>query len=155
MIDFVKSHECNYSKSKWIYRFWHFFMRNFFIMNHIEHIESKKSIDFIVYNQNKIFVIFVRIFHDEKLISNETHFEQWIRINSILSKIENIRKKFISMNMQRIWWTCDMFNEFLMITNTQQIRKRTKNHFIILFIFCRKMINNIENLFERIFEKQF
>ena len=71
-------------------RSWHFAMQNLFIINRFEHFESKESIDFIIYSQNRIFDVFVRIHRSENTISHKTQFEQWARIDSVLSKIEDI-----------------------------------------------------------------
>ena len=154
-------------------------MQNLFIINSFEHIESKNSVDSIIYNQYKIFVIFVRIFHDEKSISNETHSEQWARINSILSKIENINidKKNAShsianwciLNLTNIQFVLRACNKLLLnLTNIQYVWRtrnesracnkvcnRTRNFLIILFISYRKMINNIENILDWISRLRF
>ena len=60
----------------------------FFITNRMKHIESKKSIDFIIYNQNKFFDVFVRISRNENTISHEAYLAQWIRINLVLFEIK-------------------------------------------------------------------
>ena len=62
-------------------------MQNLFIINRFEHIESKELIDFIIYSQNRIFVVFVRVFDRKNTTSHETHFEQKARIDSVLSKM--------------------------------------------------------------------
>ena len=120
-------------------------MQHFFIINRFEHIESKKQIDFIIYNQYKIFVLFVRVFHNENTISNKTRFEQWSRINSTLQKIKTCSK--ISTKKMRIiqsridvfwiWRTYNLLNEHVTnLTNMRyvwQIRNesRTCNKFAI------------------------
>ena len=122
----------NATKSRCIYRFWHFSMQNLFIMNRFEHIESKKSVDFIIYNQYKILDVFVRIRRNENTILFKTQFEQWIRINLILSRIENINidKKNANhsitnwrilnlTNIQFAQWTRNKFNEHaIYLTNS-------------------------------------
>ena len=151
-------------------------MRNLFVMNHIEHIESEKSVDFTVYNQNRIFVAFVRVFHDENTISNETYFEQWIRIDRVLTKIEDIiidkkdanhsimnltnhefdEHTICSMNMQQVWRTCDMSNKFAM-NHEHAIDSQSSKKSLLNFIFTShwKMINSIENLFEQYSKNDF
>ena len=156
------------NQNEWIdqIRFWHISMQNFlFIINCIKHLESKESFNFTVKNQKNIFIVFVRIFYDENTISHETHFEQWIHTNSTLSKIENknINKKIANHEHDESWIrrTYSLLNKHAIdlkssqwVTNMQWIRSRTKNHLITLSTFCQKMTNNIENLFEQIFEKQ-
>ena len=145
----------NVTKSTWIYWFWHFSMQNFFITNRFKYIESKKSIDFIIYNQYKIFDIFVRIFRNENTISHETHFEQWIRINLIFSKIENanITKKLriinltnnkfdehtiCSTNVQQIWRTCNKFDKFAINCKHAMNSKLNKKSFNSFIYFLSK-----------------
>ena len=113
-------------------------MQNLFIINRFEFIEPEKSIDSITYNNDQIFDSFVRVFHDEEIIPNETHPEQWARIGSALSEIENIRKKFTSMNMQRVWWTCDMFDESLMRRGQTIDLKPNKKSFHSFIYFLSK-----------------
>ena len=79
LIDFVKLFWMQLSKTNEYVdqiRFRHFSMSNFFIINRFEHIESKESVDFTVYNQKNKFFVFVRIFRNEKMISKKIHFEQ-------------------------------------------------------------------------------
>ena len=128
-----------FQKSKWIYRsnsILTFLVQNLFIIIRFKHIESKKSIDSIIHNQNNVFDVFVRVHRSENTTSHKMQFEQWIRINSILSKIKTYAKistmKFAnfrimnltnfelnehtnrSMNTQQIWRTCEMFDKFAM-----------------------------------------
>ena len=166
LIDFVKSHRCN--KSRWIYRsnsILTLFNANLFIINRIEHIESKESVDSIIYSKNRVFDAFVRVFRDENMTSRKTHSEQWTHTDSILSKIEdrNINKKIASHEYDESWIQriYSLLNEHAIelmssqwVTNMQWARSRTRNHLITLSTFCRKMTNNIESLFEQIFEKQ-
>ena len=116
-------------------QFWHFVMQNLFIINRFEHIESEKSINFIVYNQNWVFDVFVRIHRNKNTTSHKVQFEQWVRINSILSKIKTYAKistrKLANFRIMKLkiwiwriynslnehatnWRTCDMFDEFAM-----------------------------------------
>ena len=67
----------------------HFSMRNLFIINRFEHIELEESVDSTIYNQNRVFLVFVRVSRNEETISNEMHSEQWTRIDLVLSKIED------------------------------------------------------------------
>ena len=147
-------------------RFWHSSMQNLFIINRFDHFESKKSIDSVIYNQYKIFDVFVRIHRNENTISHKMQFEQWIRLNLTLSKIKTYSK--ISTEKMRIiqsridvfwtWRTYNLLNEHATnLTNMRYVwRARnesracnwTKNHFIISSIFYQKMINNIENIFD-------
>ena len=83
----------NAARSRWIYRsnsILTLLNANLFIINRIEHIESKESVDSIIYNQSRVFVVFVRVLRNENTTSHETHSEQWVRIDSALSKIKNI-----------------------------------------------------------------
>ena len=68
-------------------------MQSFFIINRFEHLESKESVDFVAYNQYRIFDVFVRVHRSENTISHEAHFEQWTRIDLALSKIKIFSKK--------------------------------------------------------------
>ena len=88
----MKSHRCN--KSKWIYRsnsILTFLNVNLFIKCCIKHIESTESVSSTLRNKKRIFMLFVRVFCDENTTLHETHFEQWVRIDSIISKIEDLR----------------------------------------------------------------
>ena len=95
-------------------------MQNLFIINRIEHIELEESVDSIIYSQNRIFVVFVRVHRIENTTSHETHSEQWARVDSALSKIKDIRRSnsqefmnltndesdehtICSMSMRQIW----------------------------------------------------
>ena len=107
----------NVTKSKWIYRFWHFSMQSLFIINRFEHFESKKSIDSVIYNQYKIFDVFVRIHRNENTISYKMQLEQWARINSILSKIKtyawtSTRKTRIIQSRIDVFWIWRTYNIF-------------------------------------------
>ena len=156
----------NVTRSKWIYRFWHFSMQNLFIINRFEHFESKKSIDFVIYNQYKIFDVFVRIHRNENTTSHKMQFEQWTCLNLILSKIKTyseISTKKMRIIQSRIdvfwiWRTYNLFNEHATdLTNMRYVwwvrnESRTcnwaRNHFMISFIFYRKIINSIENILD-------
>ena len=78
-------------------------MQKFFTINRFEHLESKKSIDSIIYNQYKIFVVFVRILHDENTTSSETHMKQLIESIYLYrkSKTKTFTKKFDDRAMNR------------------------------------------------------
>ena len=114
-------------------RFWRFAMQNLFIINRFEHIELNESVDSIIYNQYKIFDVFVRVFDSKNMISHKAQLEQRARINQVLSKIKTCAKistkkhtnhsvtiyefdehTICSMNTQQIWRSCDMFDEFAM-----------------------------------------
>ena len=134
-----------------------FFNSSLFIINRIEHIESKKSVDSIIHDQNKIFDVFVQIHRSDDTTSHKMQLEQWARINSALSKIKTYAKistmKFAnfrimnltnfefnehtnrSISTQRVWrirnesWTCNRS------WTCNKICNWAKNHFIILFTF--------------------
>ena len=91
------------------------FNANLFIINRIEHIESKESIDSIIYSKNRVFDAFVRVFRDENMISRKKHFEQWAHTDSVLSKSEDkniINKKVASHEYDEswIWRTYNLLN---------------------------------------------
>ena len=133
---------------------WHSWMQNFFIINRFEHIESKKSIDSIIYNQNKIFVVFVRIFHDENTISNETHIKHLNQTIYFCRKSKANAKTWTRKlrvwrvmnltNIQLAQWacnrferTCNMFDEFAMNHKHAidlQLNKKSFHRFIYFFI---------------------
>ena len=108
----MKSHR--YNKSKWIYRsnsILTFFNVNLFIKCCMKHIESKKSINHILRNKKKIFVIFVRVFCDENTISHETHFEQWTRVDSIYRKSKTkISTRKLRIIQSWIWRIVNLTN---------------------------------------------
>ena len=111
-------------------RFWHFSMQNlFFITNRMKHIESKKSVDAVIYNQNKIFVVFVRVSRSENTISHETFPEQWIRIDSILSEIENICRSNSQENLRICQWACNKSDELAMNHEHAMNSKSNKKSF--------------------------
>ena len=154
------------AKMNWIadkIRFWQLSIQNlFFIMNRIKKIESEKLINDVIDEKNKIFVMFVRSFRDEKNDFDEIHIERRIQISSILMKIE---KKIRHQN-HHIWNSEKIRRNFEWKKNLRIVDSwiwRSRNRFEIeqktflwvnLFVIWKR-INNIENLFEQTFEKRF
>ena len=69
---------------------WSLIVESFlFITNRIEKIESKELVSAILNEKKKIFVMFVRVLHDEKKNMNSVHIERRAQIDSILAKIKN------------------------------------------------------------------
>ena len=68
-----------------------------FITNRIEKIESKELISAIVDDKKQIFVMFVRVLHDENKNMNMIHIERRTQIDSTLAKMKN--KSNIKINI--------------------------------------------------------
>ena len=65
-------------------------------------------------------MLFVRVFNNENIISRETHLKLRIRKNSILSKIENIRKNNLQKKFTNL--TNHEFDEYTICSmHLQQI----------------------------------
>lgn len=57
-------------------RSWHSAMRNFFIINCFEHIQSGLPFDSTISSKKDKFVVFVRVYRDENSTSDEAQIEQ-------------------------------------------------------------------------------
>ena len=106
-------------------------------------IESKELINAILNEKKEIFVMFVRVFHDENKNMNKMHIEWRIQIDSIFAKMKNklnikiiifeILKEFVNLtNENKIY---ELFNHE---SNDHAIDLKSKFFFTILFIHCSK-----------------
>ena len=72
----------------------------FFITNRIEKIESEELVSAVVDDKKQIFVMFVRVLHDENKNMNMIHIERRTQIDSILAKMKN--KSNIKVNISEV-----------------------------------------------------
>ena len=62
-------------------------MQNFFVINRFKHIESEESVGSIIYRQDMLFVVFVRVSDSKNTAQREAHLEQWVRIGLVSLEI--------------------------------------------------------------------
>ena len=125
-----------------------------FITSRIEKIEFEKLINVVLNDEQHVFVMFVRMFHDEKTNLNSIHIQRRTQIDSILTKINDksnikiiifeILKKFEDLiNEDK---TYELSNHE---SNDHAINlKSNKKSFLWFYLFfIRNRIQNIANLF--------
>ena len=132
----------------------------FFITNRIEKIESEELVNAAIDEKKEIFVMFVRIFHDEKKNMNNVHIERRIQIDFVLAKIKDksnikiilleVLKKFVDLTNENK--TYELFNhEFddhaINLKSNKKssydsIYSLSKNEFKILRVYLNKHFKN-------------
>ena len=125
-----------------------------FITSRIEKIEFEELINVALNDEQHVFVMFVRMFHDEKTNLNSIHIQRRIQIDSTLTKIKN--KSNIKISISEILKKFENLineNKAYELSNHESndhainLKSNKKSSYDFILFFIQSRAQDITNLF--------